>query len=375
MISEERVMALLEEGDPATRVEDEVWKDMDASAYLSSLRIGRSPDLDELRDRRQRPTKGRRVAAVAAVVTLLAGLAVVLLARSNEAPPAATNPPTPSTLLPTPTTVPAEPGASLERFWKGTRMTIHLGDGEYQIIEDDAVTDHGIYDFREPGRLTLITTGDTARCSAGDAGEYMVEMGDGSLLLVPVEDDCVARGISRTGSSFEVTDPFEVPESALSETRAWSATASSPGLYTTTVFQPTVTFVLPPRWRSPAPDVEFNFGMERPPGWMVFNTQGSESLSERVGGLEGDVAINVIETNSVSVGGKEAVRLDFTVSSEVTLILTTGLTGVATPDEKVRAWIVDVDGAIVSIFFGSTRANFDSMAEDAQTIIDSIVWG
>jgi hypothetical protein len=376
MTSEERVMALLEEGNPATRVDDAAWKDMGAPEYLSRLRESEPSDLVEVDEGGlSRTTQVRRIATAAAVFVLVAGLVMVLLTNDNEEAPVVTNPPTPTTLLQTPTTISTNPGDRLEGFWAGSRLTIHFTEDEYQIIEDNVVTDSGRYEFREPGSLTLITTEDSARCGAGQVGDYSVDINGGAAVLIPEEEECPTRGISRTGSSFEATEAFEIPQSALSETRTWSADASSPGLYQTTTFQPQVTFKLPPNWRSPAPDTESTFGMENSPAWMVFSTLSTDTLTERVSFLEGHENINIVSTESTEVGGMEAVKLDFTVSSDITLVLTTGLTGTATPEEKIQAWVVDVQGSVTTIFFGSTRPTFDSRAQDAATIIDSIVWG
>lgn len=373
MSLEKEVMALLEEANPATEVEDSGWTDMEAGTYLSRLQ-SREIDVDQsetLRDRRR-----WQIAAAAAVVIVTAGLAITFLTGTDEEAPVITDPP-PTTVPPTTvqsTTIPETPDSEISGFWRGARMTIQFGESDYHIIEDDVVTDSGTHQFEEQGVVSFRTTGESARCENGDLGTYSYTLDDEVLELVPLEDGCDDRGIARTGSSFDATEPFSIPASALSEVRPWRST-STPGVYQTTVFEPRVTFQLPPNWFAPAADTDSNFGMERLPAWIMFNTQRSESVLDRVAFFEGHEAVNVLDSSAVTVGSRDGVQLDFTVSSELNLILTSGLAGTATPEEKVRAWFIDVDGTVVTIYFGTTRPTFDSLVEDAQRIIDSVIWG
>ncbi len=78
---------------------------------------------------------------------------------------------------------------------------------------------------------------------------------------------------------------------------------------------------------------------------------------------------------SVEIGGFDGVTFDFNVTNNVNLFRVSGGSGEATPEETVRAWIVDVDGTVVTIFFGSTRSTFASLVEDGNAVVASIVWG
>lgn len=50
---------------------------------------------------------------------------------------------------------------------------------------------------------------------------------------------------------------------------------------------------------------------------------------------------------SVEIGGFDGVTFDFNVTNNVNLFRVSGGSGEATPEETVRAWIVDVDGTVV----------------------------
>lgn len=377
MSTESEVMALLEEGNPATEVHDAAWADMDAAAYLASLQTSdaRLIELDERIGEGWHRQIGWRIVAVAAAVILIGGVALALLYQVEEDVPVITEPPTPTTEPLTPTTVEDAVGSGLSGYWSGARLALHLEDGDYHIVESDLVTDSGTYEIGDGGELTLRTLEDSARCEAGQTGTYQFGMTGEGLDLDPISDECESRGIPRTGSSFTPTDPFPIPGSALDVARSWSAAASTPGRYETTVFQPMFTFVLPPDWRSPAPELEFNFGMERSPAWLVFNTQSSDTVAERVAFYQEEETVLAGEPRTVEIGGVGAVTFDFNVTESLDLFLVAGGSGEATPGETVRVWIVEVEGTVVTIWFGSTRPTFDAMVEDADAIIDSIVWG
>jgi hypothetical protein len=68
-------------------------------------------------------------------------------------------------------------------------------------------------------------------------------------------------------------------------------------------------------------------------------------------------------------------RNNFNVTENLGLFRVAGGSGQATPGETVRVWVVEVEGTVVTIWFGSTRPTFDAMVEDADAIVGSIVWG
>lgn len=377
MSTELEVMALLEEGNPATEVHDAAWADMDAAAYLSSLPTSdaRSVELDErIGEVRDGPISWR-IAAAAAAAILIGGIALALLNQGEDDVPVITAPSTPTTVSPTSTTVEDAVGGGLSGYWSGASLTLHLGASDYHIVQSGLVTDSGTYETDELGELTLRTLEDSARCEAGQTGTYRFDMTGDRLELEPITDECESRGIPRTGSSFTPREQFPIPESALDAVRPWSATAFAPGRYETTVFQPMFTFVLPPGWRSPAPEFENNFGMERSPAWLVFNTQSTDTVEERVAFYQENEIVIAGEPRTVEMGGVEAVTFDFNVTENLGLFRVAGGSGEATPGETVRVWLVEVEGTVVTIWFGSTRPTFDAMVEDADAIVGSIVWG
>lgn len=370
-------MALLEEGNPATEVHDATRAELDAAAYLASLQTSdaRSVETYERIGERQDRRIRWRIAAAAAAAILIGGVALALLNQGEAEVPVVTEPPTPTTESPTSTTMEDAVGSGLSGYWSGARLTLHLEDGNYHIIESGLVTDSGNYETVDLGELTLRTLEDSARCAAGQTGTYQVDMTGGGLELDPISDECESRGIPRTRSSFTPTDPFPIPDSALDVVRPWSATAFTPGRYETTLFQPMFTFVLPPEWRSPAPEFAFNFGMERSPAWLVFNTQSADTVEERVAFYQEHESVMAGEPQAVEIGGVEAVTFNFNVTESLDLFLVAGGSGEATPGETVRVWVVEVEGTVVTIWFGSTRPTFDAMLEDGDAIVGSILWG
>jgi hypothetical protein len=71
----------------------------------------------------------------------------------------------------------------------------------------------------------------------------------------------------------------------------------------------------------------------------------------------------------------EVNRNNFNVTENLGLFRVAGGSGEATPGETVRVWVVEEEGTVVTIWFGSTRPTFDAMVEDADAIVGSIVWG
>lgn len=373
MDTESRVMALLEEGNPAAEVDFADWPDVEGPGYLASIKDQRRPTNLPMEGRPQWVDRRLAVAAVALIV--LGVVAVLLLREGADEIPVVTNPP-PSTTLPESTTTPDSPATQLTGFWSGARLTLHLGEGEFQIIEGGLVTDRGTYELGESGGLTLMTTTQTARCQAGQSGQYQTSFSDDVLEVDPVGDECDNRRLSFVGSSFMAAEEVPIPESALDVVRPWSQGALIPGRYATTVFRMGFSFVLPPRWGSvPAPEQASSFGIDRSPAWMVFLALGDDTVEEGAASLRSQEGVTAGEADSVEIGGLEGVTFDFNVSQPVSLFRVAGGSGEATPEETIRVWLVDVDGTVVTIFFGSTKLTFDSHVEDGDAVVDSIVWG
>lgn len=381
MSTESKVMALLEEGNPATEVDVAAWSDVnvaawsdiDASTYLATLQDQITPPDASLDDWRW--WADWRFATATVALVLMGVAAWFLMNQDGDEAPVVTEPP-PSTTSPTATTTPESPDSELAGFWSGTRLTIHLGESEYHILEGGLVTDSGTYEVGDAGELTVRTLERTATCQAGESGEYRVSFTSGSMNIDPIADECGDRRISLTRSSLTPTDDIPIPDSALDVARPWNQGVLFPGRYATTVFQPGFAFELPPGWSSaPAPELESAFAMDRPQAWLVFLALGSDTVEERVAFFRDHDNVSAGEPVSVEIGGFDGVTFDFNVTNNVNLFRVSGGSGEATPEETVRAWIVDVDGTVVTIFFGSTRSTFASLVEDGNAVVASIVWG
>jgi hypothetical protein len=78
-------MALLEEGNPATELEDDAWTETTAANYLASL-DRRSSDMTQLETNNSRP-EGHRLwttPLAAAIVVIVLGVAVVVVNQANQ---------------------------------------------------------------------------------------------------------------------------------------------------------------------------------------------------------------------------------------------------------------------------------------------------
>jgi len=371
--SESKVMALLEEGNPATEVDGTVWSSVDAPSYLAALQDHRTGFIPPLVNR---PGWMDGRFAVAALVLFFVGVAALFLLRPNaEEAPVVSNPPT-STTAPEPTTTTELSNSELSGFWTGARLTLHFGEGEYHIVEGGLVTDSGTYEVSVSGELELRTPQTTARCQAGESGIYRISFTAEGLDFDPIADECDSRRLFLLTVSFTRSAEIAIPDSALDVVRPWSQGALTPGRYATTVFRAAFSFVLPPRWRSaPATEQQSAFAIERSEAWLVFLTLGDDTVEDRVASLSDQDNVRAGDTEKVEIGGFEGVTFDFNVTETVSLFRVTGGSGEATPEETIRAWVVDVEGTVVTIYFGSPRLTFGSLVEDGNTVVDSIIWG
>ncbi|MEE8375668.1 MAG: ABC transporter substrate-binding protein [Acidimicrobiia bacterium] len=104
MSNESQVMALLEEGNPATEVADTAWLGIDAAAYLATLEP-RSSEVTQLETESKDEKRSMMPWLVAAAAAVILGAAIVLVTQNTEEAPPATQL-TPSTIADAaPTTV------------------------------------------------------------------------------------------------------------------------------------------------------------------------------------------------------------------------------------------------------------------------------
>ena len=88
MSDERRVMALLEEGNPAPELGDDAWTDLDAAAYLATLeqRISEMTRLETNESREDSSRRSNMRWLVAAMVVLVLGIAVVVFNQMRPLP-------------------------------------------------------------------------------------------------------------------------------------------------------------------------------------------------------------------------------------------------------------------------------------------------
>ena len=141
MTNESHVMALLEEGNPATELGDNAWSHLDAAAYLATLQE-RSSEMTELKTRalekRRDPGTERRrprwvPVLVATVLALIVGTGLMLTSGSSDESPVVTQPPPTTTEVPTTTEIPTTATTAVESRLAEVPIWLGRGDpGTYQ---------------------------------------------------------------------------------------------------------------------------------------------------------------------------------------------------------------------------------------------------
>ena len=101
MITQENVLELYDRANPVSDVEN-LKTDIGAASYLASLEQ-RSSEVTQLETRPEQQQKSRssRLVAIAAVLLIILGTAVVVMTRSTEEAPIATDPSPVTTVVPT----------------------------------------------------------------------------------------------------------------------------------------------------------------------------------------------------------------------------------------------------------------------------------
>ncbi len=201
MSTESQVMALLEEGNPATEIPEAAWAGTTASDYLATLNT-RSSNVTLLEPRqteetRERTRSVRWIAAAIAVVVI--GVTAFLISQRRQESPVVTEPP------PTTTGV----GESFNGYWESQSQKLVIDGDSYWVIEEGGLVDTG--EFRSPGSLFFTSGADSTSCTKGMVGIGHVEWADDgeSFTTRLVSMDC-ASGFA-FGDRFVRTDPFEIP--------------------------------------------------------------------------------------------------------------------------------------------------------------------
>lgn len=130
MSRESFVMALLEEGNPATELGDHAWSHLDATAYLATLHE-RSSEVTQLDTRPGEATRRTRRGWALGLSAVVAVVLVVLLATlvgGDEAPPV--DEPVPSTTVVTQTTI-----DEAEAAWEAIPPSASRGSGRTVVFE------------------------------------------------------------------------------------------------------------------------------------------------------------------------------------------------------------------------------------------------
>ena len=156
MSTESEVMALLEEGNPATEVPETAWSETNAAAYLATLEQ-RSSEVTQLDTRPQRtrtePTSQKQPPMrwlVAAAVIILAGVAFLLTNLGSDEPPVVTDPPPTTVPEVTSTTIPEQTSTTAAvpepvdpRIEEGLALAIAYAEAD-AVLDFETKADLGI---------------------------------------------------------------------------------------------------------------------------------------------------------------------------------------------------------------------------------------
>jgi len=199
--TESHVMALLEEGNPATEIPESAWAGTTASAYLATLNT-RSSNVTRLDTKQAQETKGPRrpvgwiAAAIAAVVI---GVAAFLVFQRAQDSPVVTEPPS--------TIGGAE---SFDGYWESTSQKLVIDGDTYWVVEDGGLVDTGQF---QSGVSVIFTSGaDSPSCAEGMVGVADVDWAANgqSFNTRLVSTDC-ASGFA-FDEQFSRTEPFDIPD-------------------------------------------------------------------------------------------------------------------------------------------------------------------
>lgn len=141
MSNDSYVMALLEEGNPATELGEHAWSHLDAAAYLATLHE-RSSEVTQLdtKETQAGPKGAKRIPVlVAALLVVIVGVAVILTIQGGDETPITE--PTPTTQVDAaPTTVVAEPDPGLDgALAAATALVRARADRDFHLASELAV--------------------------------------------------------------------------------------------------------------------------------------------------------------------------------------------------------------------------------------------
>lgn len=376
MSNEQRVLALIEQGNPVPDPAAIETLPAQPAEYLATLqqRSSEVTQLDERTERQEGNRRPWRVAAVAAALVIIAGVLALLLNQNSEEAPTITEP-TPTTVAPAPTIDPTG-------YWNAdSARRIHISeDGTYAWMVVSSVRDRGVWEI-EDDTIRLIASGESELCNNGDIATVRVALADTDTLeLSTISDDCADRGIFVNDESriLERTDPFEVPPPPTPEELAWRAlpllNAPGGGLARLPNFLPELAFesnftLVPgvgddpdffePLFLTTEADVD---------AAIYFFREDNTSLQAQRDRFENPEGFDVSETEQVEVDGVAGLRLRLTV------ILPSSMGNPSEfplqPGTEYVFYLFDSGGAVVLVIGDLSEIGVDQF----DTLAMSIVW-
>ena len=302
MITEDRVMTIFVEANPAPDVDALELVEVGSAAYLATLEQ-RSSEVTQLETQKPPEEDQKRSWTpwlVAAVAILVLGVALIIITQLPAETPPATDPSpttlvesTPTTLAeqtPTtvsdtsPTTITEAAVDPLEGEWDMGGTTIRFegdltGDGrtQYTILQAGVGTDWGTwsrpflpeYEFA----IMLVSSSDTEVCSEGDEAivDYGFDSGPDILEIAVGDDACGDRGLGSV--------PTVGPQPVVQYSRLGTATTGDSDWDSTPVFvsPQSLAVIEPGDYRTGRFEVPFRFALTD--GWVSFVPEWVNGLS------------------------------------------------------------------------------------------------
>ena len=153
------------------------------------------------------------------------------------------------------------------------------------------------------------------------------------------------------------------------------------GPYVVEAFRPRLGFVVGAGWSVPFPPLatQVLIAQRRDPGGtsMTFDSRSTgQSVAATISRFAEIEGVDAGAPSAVTIGGAPGQRIDLRVSAS-DVVLVPGLCDryELEPNDRVRAYAVDVGGRTVTILVEAPAAEFESFVAVAQRVLESVRWG
>jgi hypothetical protein len=151
------------------------------------------------------------------------------------------------------------------------------------------------------------------------------------------------------------------------------------GEYTTDVFRPRYSFRVGEGWQVRYHDpTTISINRKPDPGGRILELDsfgGARSVAARIAQFSSIAGTQVTGPVDATVGGAAGQRVDLLVTAS-DVVVVPGLTDryELEPDDRLRAYVVNVKGVAVAIMIEAPSVDFSSFAAEAEAVLESLKW-